>query len=127
MKPVMFGYQCVRIGTPSDQVVRGRRLLAEYAAREGYALAEIYVDEDVNKPCSALAALIAAAQRGGVDAVAVPTHEDLGRLPRVRQLTRARLQRETGVRVLIVEPVSTPSQVVELVVDAVEAIPEPLP
>jgi hypothetical protein len=122
VKPVLFGYQCVRLGTPPDQVVRGRRLLAEYAAREGFALAEVYVDDDVNRPDSALVALIAAATRGGVAAVAVPTLEDLGRLPRVRRLWRERLQREAGVRVLVVEPVTTADQVVELVVDSAETV-----
>jgi hypothetical protein len=36
-------------------------------------------------------------------AIAVPTISDLGRLPRVQRLTRERLEREAGVRVLIVE------------------------
>jgi hypothetical protein len=55
---------------------------------------------------SALAALIEVAKRDDLHAVAVPTPEDLGSLPRVQQLTRQMLEREAGVRVLVVDPVS---------------------
>jgi hypothetical protein len=121
-KPILVGYQTIRIDTSSDDVARGRQLLAEFAAREGFALTEIYVERDPNRPCSALTALIEAARRDSIAAVAVPTLDDLGRLPRVRRIMRDRLQRDAGVRVLVVEPVATPDQVVELVLDGVKGI-----
>jgi hypothetical protein len=96
--------------------------LAEFTAREGFALTQVFVEQEPNRPCSALVALIEAVRRGGIAAVAVPTLEDLGRLPRVRRLMRDRLQREAGVRVLVVEPVATPEQVVELVLDGVTGV-----
>lgn len=104
-KPILLGYQTVRVGTPQFEVARGRRVLAKYAAREGFALAEIFVDQDPNRPCSAMAALIEVARRSGVAAIVVPTLTDLGRLPRVQRLTRERLEREAGVRVLIAESI----------------------
>jgi hypothetical protein len=102
MKPLLFGYQQVRLDAPRDAAARGQRLLANFAAREGFALGGVFVERDVNRPCSALVALIDAARRCGATAVAVPTAEDLGRLPRVRHLMRRRLEREAGCRVLVV-------------------------
>ena len=104
MKPILFGYQTVRVSTPAEDVARGREALAAFAIREGFALAEVFVERDIDQPCSALSALISAARRSNVAAVAVPTTADLGRLPRVRWLMRYRLEREAGVRVLIVQP-----------------------
>jgi hypothetical protein len=100
-KPILVGYQTVRVSTSYEEVEHGRRLLAEFAAREGYALAGIFVERDANHPCSALVALIETAQRGDISAIAVPTRADLGGLPRVQRLTRERLIRETGVPVVI--------------------------
>ena len=102
MKPVLYGYQTARAGTPAFEIDRGREALAAFAQREGFALGEIFVERDANHPSSALTALISAARRSGVAAVAVPTDEDLGRLPRVRRLMRTRLEREAGVQVLVV-------------------------
>jgi len=102
VKPILFGYQTVRSSTPAEAVAKGREELAAFAIREGFALGEVFVERDVDRPCSALAALIAAARRSPVAAVAVPTTDDLGRLPRVRWLMRYRLEREAGVRVLVV-------------------------
>ena len=104
MKPILFGYQTVRLSTTPEEVARGREALAAFAIREGFALGEVFVERDVDRPCSAFAALILAARRSGVEAVAVPTTADLGRLPRVRWLMRYRLEREAGVRVLVVRP-----------------------
>ena len=103
MKPILFGYQTVRVSTPAAEVARGRDALAAFAIREGFALGEVFVERDVDRPCSALAALISAARRSNVAAVAVPTTADLGKLPRVRWLMRYRLEREAGVRVLVVQ------------------------
>jgi hypothetical protein len=103
VKPILFGYQTVRLNTPAEEVAKGREALAAFALREGFALGEVFVERDADRPCSALAALICAARRSGVAAVAVPTTDDLGRLPRVRWLMRYRLEREAGVRVLVVQ------------------------
>jgi hypothetical protein len=102
-KPILFGYQTVRLSTTPTEIAEGRRSLRQFAAQEGFALAEIFVEQDINRPCSALVALIESAVRTRVAAIAVPTPSDLGRLPRVQGLTRARLEREAGVPVLVVE------------------------
>jgi hypothetical protein len=104
VKPVLVGYQVVRVSSSMDEVARGRRALADYAAREGFSLGDVLVERDVNRPCSALVALIDLVRGSDVGVVAVPTPLDLGRLPRVQRLTRERLEREAGVRVVVVEP-----------------------
>jgi hypothetical protein len=102
VKPIMVGYQQVRVSSSPEDVARGRELLADYAARESFSLGDILVERDVNRPCSALVALIELVRRSDVAVVATPF--DLGRLPRVQRLTRERLEREGGVRVVVVEP-----------------------
>lgn len=104
MKPLLFGYQAVRLGTTRAQLVAGRDALVAFARAEGYALGEVFVEHDVNRPTSALVALIAASQAGEVKAIAVPSLSDLGRIPRVQQMTRRRLEREAAVPVLVVVP-----------------------
>jgi hypothetical protein len=105
VKPLLLGYQVSRLDSPADELVNGRRVLSAFADREGFALADVFVEHDVNRPLSAFAALIAAARAGGVEAVAVAAAADLGRIPRVRQLMRSRLEQEAGVRVLIAQPI----------------------
>jgi hypothetical protein len=104
--PVLLGYLNLRVDAPRGAVARGQRALARYAAKEGFALGTVFVEQDLNRPLAALAALIEVAQRDDVHVVAVPTSKDLGSLPRVQQLTRQMLEREAGVRVLIVDPAS---------------------
>jgi hypothetical protein len=104
MKPLLFGYQRVRASASSEEVAKGRDALVAFAFREGFALGEVFVEQDLDRPCSALAALIASARRSEVAVVAVPTAADLGRLPRVQWLMRHRLEQEAGVRVMVVAP-----------------------
>ena len=103
-RPVLFGYQSVRLNAPEDALARGERSLKGYAEREGYSLGTIFVEQDPDRPLSALNALMDAARREGVKAVAVPTPLDLGQVARVRHLTRRKLQNEGQLRVLVVEP-----------------------
>jgi hypothetical protein len=105
VKPLALGYQVSRLDSPAAELVNGRRVVAAFAEREGFALAGVFVELDVNRPLSSFAALIMNARECGAEAVVVPAAEDLGRLPRVRQLLRERLEREAGVRVLIAQPV----------------------
>ena len=101
-KPLLIGYQTIRLNTAIEDVANGHRLLAMFAAQEGYALGTVFEERNANRPCSALVSLIEMARRGGVSAVAAPRAEDLGLLPRVQELTRKRVEREGGIRVLIV-------------------------
>ena len=103
MKPILYGYLQMRLDTPPTQIEQGRQTLAAFAARNGFRLGTVFVEQNVNKPCSALTELIAVARSSDWAVVAVARPEDLGRLPMVRQSTRDLVERETGVRVLVVD------------------------
>jgi hypothetical protein len=106
VRAVLLGYQQVRIDTPPADVTNGRLLLEAFAARQGLTFGPVYLEQNVNEPCSALVALIEAARTGrgrGVVAVGVPRVADLGRIARVQRLTRERMQRESGLPVMIAE------------------------
>jgi hypothetical protein len=102
--PIVLGYQTVRLDTTERETVVGRRILHEFAAKEGYALGEIFVEDDLNHPGNAMAAMIAACRYGEVDAVVVPSWVDLGRMVRVQQGTKQRIEHQAGVRVLVATP-----------------------
>ena len=104
MRPVLLGYQRVQIGTPRLEVARRLRVLIDFADREGYALAEVFVDDTPDRPLSAFHALINHTRRDTeVAAVAIPTGDDLGWNGQARRELWTRLERETGVPVHIVE------------------------
>lgn len=104
--PMLFGYQLVRVNTSPEEVENGGRLLAAFAALEGFALGTVFVERDACRPWSALAALIESARRLEVAAVAVPRVTDLGLQPLVQQLTRRRLEADAGLRVLVLGAVA---------------------
>jgi hypothetical protein len=100
-RPVLIGYQMVRVGTEPEVVREGWELLVRFAAREGYVLGGVFVERDRDRPYSALRDLIAYVKEREIAAVVVPTERDLGLLERVREATRRRVERESGVRVVI--------------------------
>ena len=103
VRPVLYGYQVVRVTTPRERVERNRLRLAAFAAVEGYSLGSVFVEWDASKPWVALASLIEAAQRSteNVAAVAVPRITDLGLTPLMQAATLRRLEDEAGVRVIV--------------------------
>lgn len=103
VKPLLLGYQRIRITRSVAEVERARVALVTFSDREGFALAEIFVEADESRPFSALCALIEACRRIDVAVVAVPTLSDLGMNTAAQLELRQRLRRETGVPVLVVE------------------------
>lgn len=99
----MLGYLSARLTTTEDEVQAARTTLRGFAEREGYALAEIFEERDVNAPTSALAALIGACQRQPVAVVAIPSLINLSPMPRVQSMTIGRIQDEGGVSVLVAQ------------------------
>jgi hypothetical protein len=69
MKPLLLGLVSARVASSPAAVENGRRLLASFADREGFELAEIYVDGRQGAPVSAWAALLGAIRRGSARAV----------------------------------------------------------
>ncbi|MCD5313561.1 hypothetical protein [Kineosporia babensis] len=101
-RPMLFGYQTVRPDSSDDEVTNGRRLLVAYAALEGYTLGEIFLEWTPGTSFSALSALVVTAERCRVRTVAVPSALDLGRLPRVQELVRRKLE-SGGLTVLVLQ------------------------
>jgi hypothetical protein len=99
--PLLLGYHMVRLGAASAAEETAAKVLTRYAAREGYALGTVYVERDYNRPCTALAAVITSAPLVGAAGIVVHTAMDLGSSEPVQHATRARLEREAGVPVLV--------------------------
>ena len=103
-KPILFGYQLVRVTTSQELVDYNQRRLAGFAAFEGYSLGTVFVEVAEGAPWSALGALIDAAQRSDeVTAVAIPRASDLGLGPLMQQATRLRLEHDAGLRVIVLD------------------------
>jgi hypothetical protein len=98
-KPLVFGYHSARTSIPAQQTIDNRANLADFADREGYALADIF-SEPSQEPSVALQALFQSAERRQVTAVIVPGMADLGTTPPVQQVTCDRLE-YAGIHLLV--------------------------
>lgn len=101
-QPLLFGYVRVRITDRPGRAAAAQRLIRDFAEREGYTLAQVYVEENENSPCAALAQLIAAVRRWEGTAVAVPDRQDLGSYVPAQHQLRRRLLHEAGVPVIVI-------------------------
>ena len=104
---MLFGYLRVRIADDAGAATTGRKVLSEFAEDEGFALVDVFVDADENRPYSALNALIDCVRRSSVDvqgiAVAVPNLSHLGADRAAQLQMMRRVQREAQVRVLVAQ------------------------
>jgi hypothetical protein len=98
-KPLVFGYYSARTSIPAEQTIGHRARLADFADREGYALADLFA-EPSKEPSVALQALFQSAERRQVAAVIVPDMTDLGTTRQVQQVTCDRLEC-AGIQLLI--------------------------
>lgn len=103
MRPLAFGYLNPRPFTSSDDVAELKRELSAHANREGFSLADIYV-EQIDSSASAFNALIEAMKRDEAPAVVVPALYHLARFPGLQLAMKEHLERETGARVLVMYP-----------------------
>jgi hypothetical protein len=100
--PVLLGYQSARGASTPTSIRAGRRTLERFAINEGFALGDVFVEADGSPPHRAVSALVDIAIRGGAEAIAVPSAQDLGRRPPAQTRMRWRIEREAGIRVLII-------------------------
>lgn len=96
-QPLAYGYMQIRAITGLTESGQAERAIARAAHQEGFALAELFVDRDPNRPGSRLAALVQAATRSGISTVIVSQWPDLGLQPAASAEARRRLQRERGL------------------------------
>lgn len=101
----MVGYQRTQTGPESPDIVNGRRVLAAFAEREGYALSDIFEENDPTHPTAALHALMDVVQRLELRVVIVPNAWHLGRTAWTQQATRRQIER-AGARVDVAESVT---------------------
>ena len=103
MRPVIFGYVCVPYGCTKRLIAHLTAAVPDYAERECYTLAEVFVDHsDVDR--SALAAMIEAIDSGGIHTVVVPSLDHFSSVPGARQAIRRYIEHQTGARVLVMYP-----------------------
>lgn len=101
VRPLILGYLLARPDTSGDLVDWLHSELANYAEREGFALAEVFVERE-NSSSPALSALIDALRRGEAKAVVVPALDHLSGFPCGPHSLRLLLERETGACVHVV-------------------------
>jgi DNA invertase Pin-like site-specific DNA recombinase len=102
VRPLLFGYLRLRITDRPGRAAAAQRMIREFADREGYTLAQVYVEANENSQCAALAQLIHDVHRWNGAAVAVPDQDDLGLYVTARHQLRQRLLREAGVPVIVI-------------------------
>jgi hypothetical protein len=93
----------IRVNTGLADSTRAQRDIDRAARQEGYALEQIFVDRDANRPDDRLRALLQAARRTGVRAVIVSSWTDLGLNPAASTETRRRLQGDADLVVWCAE------------------------
>lgn len=104
VKPTVVGYQRALEGPESADVIRGRHLIAAFAAQESYTLSEIFEESDPTQPSAALSALLDVVHRLELRVVIVPNVFHLGRTAWTQQATRRQIER-AGARVDVAESV----------------------
>jgi len=102
MRPTLFGYLVIQTGMTADDAAQLRAALTAFAEREGYSLEHIF--EEMTPATHALAAVIDITLEQGAAGVLVSRRSDLGEIHRTQELARQRIERETGVRVIVMEP-----------------------
>jgi hypothetical protein len=103
MRTVVLGYQGARSQSSPEAVAWGNRVLAAFAERELYDLAETFIERDPSRPTAALAALLHRARSTSVTAVAVPSLRDLGRTEAAQKAARDWLERHSGIALHVVQ------------------------
>jgi hypothetical protein len=99
MKPTLLGYLAV---ATADALAQGRASLAEYAAKEGFTLAEVYVD--LTGQDAAFYQLLQQIQVGEASAVVVPDLGHLAHLGCLAEADRRTASRFVRAPVLIAMP-----------------------
>lgn len=103
VRPVVLGYLRTPDGATDDVLAWLQRELADYAEREGFCLAAVFV-ERTGAGSAALTAVMDALKRREAQAVLLPALEHLSPSPASRQALRHLIERETGAQVLIMYP-----------------------
>ena len=88
--------------TRGEEAARIKRELAEYAAREGFTLGDVFI-EDVRCTESAFTTMIAALKRAEVKNVVVPSLWHLAGLAGLQDALCLAIEQETGARIWVMQ------------------------
>jgi hypothetical protein len=103
VRPLIFGYLRFNRVVSAARVADMHRQMADYAEREGFALAEVYVDRHDSNDAG-FAGLVDALEREVTAQVLVPALDRRAEFAALQHRMRAILERRTGARVLIMHP-----------------------
>lgn len=102
MQPPVFGYLRIQAASPGHTERDLRKAMNEYAVRKGYVLAEIFTEHGASDS-SAFADLMDALKLSRCPVVIVPSLTHFAHLKGLRIAMRARIEQETGARVLVID------------------------
>ncbi|TDU06620.1 resolvase-like protein [Streptomyces sp. 846.5] len=103
MRPAIFGYlRVVSNDERDDEAERAKHELAEYAAREGFTLDQVFT-EYIRRSESAFEAMLDALKRHDVKDIIVPSLWHFARLPGLQGAMRQHIEQETGARIWVVQ------------------------
>lgn len=103
MRPLIYAYMRVASSDePKADAEAVHRELADYAAREGFTLDQVFT-EGTWQAESAFAALLDALRRHEVRDVMVPSLWHFSRLPGLQDAMRQHIEQETGARLWVVQ------------------------
>jgi hypothetical protein len=105
-RPLMLGYLRVHALASNADANEIREPFESFAEREGYALGNVFIEQDCTAP-GGFTALIDAVKSADAQAVAVPNLVHLAVLGAQPPLAEF-LQRATGAQVLVMEPAARP-------------------
>lgn len=98
MRPLIYGYLRACMNTPDDDIAAGTRCeLTDYAEREGFTLAEIFL-EHPDLPDAAFNGLRQAIGRTQTKDILVPDPSHFG------TARKALIEQQTGARVWMIRP-----------------------
>lgn len=103
MRPAIYGYmRVVSDDITGEDTARIKCELAEYAAREGFTLEDVFTE---NVRCSELAfcTMLDALKRTETKNVIVPSLWHFARLPGLQDAMRQHIEQETGARIWVVQ------------------------
>jgi hypothetical protein len=107
VRPLILGYLHFPHAVTDRRVAHVSREMAAYAEREGFTLAEVYVDRPHSNGAG-FAALVDALAREEAAHVLVPALRHLAHTAALQRAIRVALEHRTGAQVLVMHPTPGP-------------------
>ncbi|HEV7827622.1 MAG TPA: recombinase family protein, partial [Pseudonocardiaceae bacterium] len=99
VRPLIYAYLRAREGASEQEDAQVRRELTAYAQREGFTVAESFVERPWLSGTSALDALIETIEQTGVRDVVVPSLNHFSRAGQHASLEKAVIEKQIGAQI----------------------------